>query len=115
MKRSRIGVRLIMGQEYGQCRFPGIVPSAQAKPSPYFRASPKLRQLAADLRRRNLDNAVRLAQQAAAGHEHFAELGRRCADELLSPRAHHPRSHPGLRIVEGGRPVHLPAGPPPAA
>ncbi|HTC12322.1 MAG TPA: hypothetical protein VK726_26470 [Acetobacteraceae bacterium] len=73
-----------------------------------------MRQLAADLRQRNLDNAVRLAQQAAAGYgplvEHFAELGRRYGAELLNPRPRQPRPHPGLRVVEGGRLV-----PPPAA
>jgi hypothetical protein len=64
-------------------------------------------------RQRNLDNAVRLAQQAAAGYgplvEHFAELGRRYGDELLNPRPRQPRPHPGLRVVEGGRPVPPPA------
>ena len=61
----------------------------------------RLRALAAELHQRNLDNAVRLAQQAAAGRgplgEHFAELGRRCAELLDAP----PR--PGLRVVQGGR------------
>jgi hypothetical protein len=52
-------------------------------------------------RQRNLDNAVHLARQAAAGRgplvEHFAELGRRYSELLDAP----PR--PSLRVVKGGR------------
>lgn len=60
----------------------------------------KLRQLAKDLRQRNLENAVCLAQQAAAGYgplvEHFAELGRRYGHLLQAP------PKPRLRLVRGG-------------
>ena len=57
--------------------------------------------LIAELRQRNLQNAVLLAQQAAAGNgplvDHFAELGR--------PFAHELRSAPSsgrLQLVDGG-------------
>jgi hypothetical protein len=52
------------------------------------------------LQKRNLSNAVYLAQQAAAGYgplvEHFAELGRRYAHLLEAP------PKPSLRVIEGG-------------
>ena len=50
-----------------------------------------LHQLARELRQRNLDNAVLLAQQAARGRgplvEHFRELGRRFDGTLSEPPA----------------------------
>jgi len=63
----------------------------------------QLAALAAELRQRNLNRAVRLAQQAAGGRgplvAHFAELGRRFGHTLdqTPPK-------PRLRVVEGGAP-----------
>ena len=61
----------------------------------------RLNEVVRLLRQRNLDNAVRLAQQAAAGRgplvDHFAELGRRFGHTLSAPP---PR--PKLRVVSGG-------------
>jgi hypothetical protein len=59
-----------------------------------------LQDLVAELHQRNLDNAVHLAQQAAAGYgplvEHFAELRRRYGRLLNAP------PKPGLRVIKGG-------------
>jgi hypothetical protein len=61
----------------------------------------KLRDLADKLHRINLDNAVLLAQQAAAGRgplvDHFAELGRRYVELLRTPQK------PGLKVINGAR------------
>ena len=59
-----------------------------------------LQDTTAVLRQRNLDNAVILAEQAAAGYgplvEHFAELGRRYAHLLDA------QPKPVLRVIKGG-------------
>lgn len=61
----------------------------------------RLQEVARVLHQRNLDTAVRLAMEAAAGRgplvDHFAELGRRYAHTLDTPK-------PGtkLRVVPGG-------------
>ena len=62
----------------------------------------RLHALADMARRRNLQDAVRLAQQALAGHgpliEHFNEIGRRYGHTLDAP------PKPALRVIEGGKP-----------
>lgn len=64
----------------------------------------QLERLSAELRQRNLTNAVYLAQQAVAGYgplvDHFAELGRRYAHLLEAP------PKPSLRVIEGGNAHH---------
>ena len=70
----------------------------------------QLRGITAQLRQRNLENAVLLAQMAAAGRltamgegalsDHFAELGRRFSELLKQPAQHKPRR--GLRVIDGG-------------
>jgi hypothetical protein len=61
-----------------------------------------LRELTADLKQRNLDWAVALAQQAARGRgplvDHFAELGRRFGPSL---QAHEKPSR--FQVIEGGQ------------
>ncbi len=62
-------------------------------------------RLAAELRARNLHNAVLLAQQAACGHgplvDHFCELGRVWGWRLLTDPAKTRRK--SLRVIEGGQ------------
>ena len=60
-----------------------------------------MQELTRTLEKRNLDRAVMLARQAAAGRgplvDHFAELGRRYAHLLdAAPKT-------SLRVVEGGK------------
>ena len=61
----------------------------------------RMKEITKILHQRNLDNAVLLAQQAAAGRgplvEHFAELGRRFGHTLNAPP---PR--PKLQVIAGG-------------
>ena len=88
-------------------RTPSLVPppmpekTAAGKAS-QLRITALLRNAAANLRARNLSNAVLLAQQAACGHgplvEHFNELGRDWGHLLRPSRA--PRT--SLRVIEGG-------------
>lgn len=61
----------------------------------------RMQELTRMLEKRNLDRAVMLARQAAAGRgplvDHFAEIGRRYAHLLDAP----PKT--SLRVVEGGK------------
>jgi aminoglycoside phosphotransferase (APT) family kinase protein len=61
-----------------------------------------LRELAKVQQQRNLDAAVRLAVEAAAGHgelvERFAELGRRFGDFRLT------KQYPQFSVIEGSLP-----------
>jgi len=81
---------------------PAMPPLTPAEIAAEERLIEDMRQLAADLRQRNLDNAVLLAKMAAAGRgpliEHFAELGRRFAGTLSEPP-------PKLRVITGGKPA----------
>jgi hypothetical protein len=80
---------------------PPMPPKTEAELAADREISERLRRVVAELRQRNPDNAVLLAQQAAAGRgplvEHFRELGRRYGELLDAP----PR--PCLRVVKGGR------------
>lgn len=62
-----------------------------------------MQKITAELRLRNLQNAVLLAQQAATGRgplvEHFAKLGLRFSHELNRP-PHSDRT--SLRVIDGG-------------
>ncbi len=65
----------------------------------------RLIELAAALQQRNLDNALALAREAAAGRgelvEHFAELGRRFG-HTLERRSPKKKQSPRLQVIEGG-------------
>jgi len=60
----------------------------------------RLKEMAAEQRKRNLSSAVALAQMAARGQgplvDHFGELGRRYAHLVEAP------PKPTLRVVKGG-------------
>lgn len=74
----------------GPVELPSLPPKTADEIKQDERILAQLRQLTADLRQRNLRNAVLLAQQAAAGYgplvDHFAELGRRYVNLLEAPK-----------------------------
>lgn len=88
--------------EAAEPSFPDAPPPTEEEIAARKEISDGLARLAAELRQRNLDNAVLLAQQAAAGRgplvEHFAELGRRFAKTLDVPEP-----KPKLKVITGGR------------
>jgi hypothetical protein len=80
---------------------PPMPPPTEGEIAASREISEGLRDIVRILRQRNLDNAVLLAKQAAAGRGplvgHFAELGRRFAGTLTEPAP-----KPKLRVVNGG-------------
>lgn len=80
---------------------PPMPPPTEEELATFWEISERLREAVRLLRQRNLDNAVLLAKQAAAGRgslvDHFHELGRRFAGTLTEPP-----SKPKLRVVNGG-------------
>jgi hypothetical protein len=88
------------GRPIGLPDLPELPPKTEEELARARDITARLQRVVAELRQRNLDNAVLLAQQAAAGRgplvEHFMELGRRYGELLDAP----PR--PCLRVVEGG-------------
>jgi hypothetical protein len=79
---------------------PEMPPKTAAELEAAAEVTAMLIRATAALRQRNLNTAVSLAQQAAAGHgplvEHFHELGRRF------PHLLEPKGKPSLRVIDGG-------------
>jgi hypothetical protein len=80
---------------------PPVIPATEEELAHEKAQIERLEETIRLLHQRNLDNAVLLAQQAAAGRgplvEHFQELGRRFGHTLNAPP---PR--PTLRVISGG-------------
>ena len=87
---------------------PEMPPKTEAEQAINRKMLDEMRALTALLHKRNLDNAVLLAQMAAAGRltalgesglaDHFAELGRRFYELLKRPT---PRKR-GFHVINGG-------------
>ena len=86
-------------------KHPSNEPPLQFPELPVDPLTARIRQLRDDVRTQNLINAVRLAEQAAAGHgplvDHFCELGRRYGHRLLRPAPREVRK--AFQVIEGGR------------
>jgi hypothetical protein len=80
---------------------PELPPQTEAERATAMSIRTTLLDLAHQYQQRNLQTAVLLAQQAAAGRgplvDHFAELGRRYAELLRLDKA----QRPTLRVIEG--------------